>query len=314
MKITMLLSRLAIGMCGMVVGAYCSYTAFRNGQMLAPGLDGIAFGSAFSSVVVGSWFLLPLAAQSPSSRAIIMRAGWALCLAFVLINAIGFTATHRTHTVGDKANAITIYDMSLTSLKNAQERLTALKANARWAKTSGCSDATAERSIEFCRQVQQAQADVASNQAVVTAGKPATADAQADTIAWATQIDTAVVSRGLPIFMAVVLDVAASMFIWVAMTVYTGVRVAEHIEKFELPNIEVPVETPVAEPIAPAPVAKVRKPRKKPARKTAAQVDALKKAVGAFQPVGLTKAGKPDRRRKTFKRLNDQMAIASNDN
>jgi hypothetical protein len=280
---------LAIGICGGIVGAYCAYTAFRNGQMLASGLDGVAFGAAFAAVVVGSWFLLPLAALSPRSRAIIMRAGWALCLAFVLINAIGFTATHRTHTVGDKANAITAYDVSLKSLSEAQERLSALKANPRWAKTSGCSDATAERSIEFCGQVRDAQASVSSNQAVIATGKPATADAQADTIAWATRIDASVVSRALPIFMAVVLDIAASMFIWAAMTTYGP----SHSE----PKI---VEKP-----------KARK-AKVPSRKTAKQVAALKKAVGIVDQPRLTKSGKIDgrtRQARAVKRVTNRQLL-----
>ena len=226
MNYSLTLSRLAIGSCGAVVGAYCAFTAFRNGQTLAGGIDGIAFGSAFAAVVVGSWFLLPLAAQSPAKRAVLMRLGWALCLLFVLINAIGFTANHRTAVVGDKANTIVAYDVALTGLKTAQDALSAMKENRRWQSTSGCTDATAEKSIEFCRQVQQAQADIAKYQPVVSSGKPATADAQADTIAWVIRAETGVVSKAMPIFMAIVLDIAASLFIWGAMTTYAAPTVA----------------------------------------------------------------------------------------
>ena len=222
MQFTTAFSRFAIGTTGVIVGAYCAFTAYRNGLSLAGGIDGIAFGAAFASIVIGSWFLLPLAASASWPRAMIMRIGWAMCLAFVLINAIGFTAGHRTSTVGGKANAIRAYDAALVSLKQAQEQLSAMKDNPRWEATSGCTDATVPKSIAFCRRVAQAQTMAASHQSVISAGKPATADAQADTIAWATQINAAIVSKAMPIFWALVLDIGASLFIWAALTTEAG--------------------------------------------------------------------------------------------
>ena len=287
MQLSTLPSRLAIGMCGSVVGAYCAFTAFRNGQSLATGLDGIAFGSAFAAVVIGSWFLLPLAAASPRARRPLMRLGWALCVAFVLINAIGFTATHRTEKVGDKASAITAYDVALTALQAAQERLTAMKDNRRWQSTSGCTDATIPQSIEFCEDVRQVQSDITRNQAVVSSGRPATADAQADTIAWATRIDAHVVSRAMPIFMAVVLDIAASMFIWAALTTYG--------------------QTVKAAPV----IRKSRKTAAKPKsakvqRKSAPATDWTK--IESYQPI-MTKKGTIDRRRKIVKAANQNETV-----
>lgn len=226
-KSIMPLPRLATLICGYVVGAYCAYTAFRNGQSLANGLDGIAFGSAFSATVIGSWFLLPLAAASPRQRRPLIRLGWSLCVAFVLVNSIGFTANHRTEKVGERFSAITAYDVSLTALKAAQERLAAMKANPRWVRTSGCTDATVEQSIAFCKTVQQVQAEILKNQPVVTSGRPALADAQADTIGWVTRIDAHVVAKAMPVFWSVALEIAASLFIWVALTTYETPQVVK---------------------------------------------------------------------------------------
>jgi hypothetical protein len=214
---TTLPSRLAIGMCGIAVGAYCAYSSFRNGQAMASGLDGVAFGAAFAAIVVGSWFLLPLAEEFRGARAATMRTGWALCLAFVLINAIGFTATHRTEGVSGRATAIQTYDDAALALPSAMADLAAMKANARWQTTTGCTDATAEKSVAFCNDVKAKQADVASFQARVNAGRPGSADAQAETIAWVMRLDTITVSKALPIFMAVVLDIAASLFMFAAL-------------------------------------------------------------------------------------------------
>jgi hypothetical protein len=280
-KHTLTLSRLAIGICGAVVGSYCAFTAFRNGQTLASGVDGIAFGSAFAAVVIGSWFLLPLASQSPKGRAVLMRIGWALCLAFVLVNAIGFTATHRTTQVGDRNNAITSYDTALAGLAQAQERLSAMKHNARWQSTSGCTDVTVPQSVAFCDDLRATQAKADQFSATVSAGKPATADAQADTIAWMLRADAGVVSKAMPVFMAVVLDVAASLFIWVALTTYST------------------AVAPVVTTIAPAKAAKRSATRKtkKPARKDWTKAEAYTTKEPVF--------AKPDRRRKTMKPKND---------
>jgi hypothetical protein len=210
-------SRLAIGMCGVAVGAYCAYSSFRNGQAMASGLDGVAFGAAFAAIVIGSWFLLPLAEEFRGGRAAAMRAGWALCLAFVLINAIGFTATHRTEGVGGRTTAIQAYDAAIAALPSAMADLAAMKANARWQATAGCTDATAEKSVSFCADVRSKQVDVAKLQSQVNAGRPGAADAQAETIAWVMRLDAISVGRALPIFMAVVLDIAASLFMFAAL-------------------------------------------------------------------------------------------------
>ena len=252
-KTTTLPSRLAIGMCGFVVGAYCAYTAFRNGQAMAADIDGIAFGSAFAAVVVGSWFLLPLAEEFSGIRASVLRGGWALCLAFVLVNAIGFTATHRTEGVSSRTTAIQTYDAAIAALPLAETELAAMKQNARWAATAGCTNATAEASKLFCEAIATKQSELKGIQARVNQGRPGAADAQADTIAWVMQADASTVSRALPIFMAVVLEIAASLFMFAAMVPSAKAEapaatitepVVETKAEDALPVIEAKVETP----------------------------------------------------------------------
>lgn len=306
MQITTLLARLAIGLCGCAVGAYCTLSAFRNGQSLAPGIDGIMFGAAFAAVVIGSWFILPL------SRTPLARAGWFLCTGFVLANAIGYTATHRTETVGDKQNAITAYNAALTGYQQATERLTEMKGNDRWKSTSGCTDATVEQSVTFCHDFSATQAKADKFQAVVSAGKPATSDAQADTIGWVIQADTATVSKALPIFMAVVLDIAATLFMYLALA-------------SKPVSAEIASTAPVAKPVArrekqsqPVKIAtkkptvrksrKVEQKRKRtPAEKAAKQVKELKKLTtpASFKaPVRVTRKGKMDKRFKAARPAN----------
>lgn len=300
MKLTTLLARLAIGLCGCTVGSYCALSAFRNGQSLAPGIDGIMFGAAFAAVVIGSWFILPL------SRNPLARAGWLLCTGFVLANAIGFTATHRTETVGGKQNTIATYNTALTGIEQATERLNAMKGNDRWTSTSGCTDATVEQSITFCNDFSATQAKADEFQAVISAGKPATSDAQADTIGWVIQADTATVSKALPIFMAVVLDIAATLFMYLALA--SNVRNAEHSQ--------MSAETNIAKPVA-KPKAKKRTTRK--TRAVQKQNTAKQKAAKTFnEAFGVyTASGKIDGRtragRAIRKAANVNMTKAAND-
>lgn len=276
MKHTTFMARLAIGLCGCTVGSYCALSAFRNGQNLAPGIDGMMFGAAFAAVVIGSWFILPL------SRSPLARAGWLLCTGFVLANAIGFTATHRTGTVGEKQNSIATYNTALTGLQQATERLTAMKGNRRWESTSGCTNATVEQSVTFCNQFSATQAKADKFQAIVSAGKPATADAQADTIGWVIRADTATVSKALPIFMAVTLDVAATLFMFLAL--------ASNLQKMQIAE---PVATPKAEP------AKAKKRTTRKSRAVAKKHDAKLKAAKTVDEVfGAYRKGTIDGRTK----------------
>src|SRR5690606_9583503 len=143
--------------------------------------------------------------------------------------------------------------------QQATERLTAMKGNRRWESTKGCTDVTVEQSVAFCDQFSETQAKADKYQAIVSAGKPATSDAQADTIGWVIQADTATVSKALPIFMAVVLDIAATLFMYLALA--SNVRTAAHPKMSVETNIVEIVATPKAKP------AKAKKPTLRKSRK-----------------------------------------------
>jgi hypothetical protein len=296
MKITTAVARLAIGLCGLVVGTYCALSAFRNGQSLAPGIDGDMFGAAFAAVVIGSWFILPL------SRNPLARAGWLLCTGFVLANAIGYTASHRTTTVGEKQNTIAAYTTAQQGLEQATERLTAMKGNRRWESTKGCTDVTAEQSITFCNDFSETQAKADKLQAIVLAGRPATPDAQADTIGWVIQADTATVSKALPIFMAVVLDIAATLFMYLALVSKATPAISAVVS---------PVATPKTKSAkAKNPTARkdrvVQKRKQKQTANAVAKLKTIATNPASFKPpFRVRKNGNPDRRFKGAKAAND---------
>jgi hypothetical protein len=175
------LARLATGLSGLTVGAYCAFTAYQNGQSLGSGPDAVAFGSAFAAVVIGSWFLLPIAAQAKAdghrARSFSIKAGWVLCLTFVLINAVGSTSVHRGNKVPDNSTAIAAYDSAVAKDEQLRTELAAMKANQRWQGTSGCTDATAEKSRDFCAEVKRAQLGLDRAETSIKTGRPGAADA-----------------------------------------------------------------------------------------------------------------------------------------
>ena len=103
---------------------------------------------------------------------------WAICLTFSLTSALGFSALNRKDTTGARAVMAVNYQDLRTELKRSRERLSwipehrpaetvaaemaVLKQNRRWKRTSGCTDATASKSIKLCQSYHQLAAEFAA--------------------------------------------------------------------------------------------------------------------------------------------------------
>lgn len=212
----MLVPRLATGAAGFAIGATCALMAFRNGQGTAPGLEGALWASAYSSAVVGSWFLPSVARTAPRGYAV---AAWLLFLiatAFVLINAIGYTAKHRDSGVGAARDEIHAHDIAQREYERLTGELDAMKPNPRWVKTSGCTDITLPQSDKYCEGVRQVRGEIAKQQAVLARPKPLSADPQAERLSMVLTAAPETVADWLPIFVAVAMDLLASGLISMA--------------------------------------------------------------------------------------------------
>jgi hypothetical protein len=206
---------LLIAAGGCVAGAYSAYAAFSNGKLITDGAAGMMFGLAFASVVIISWIMLPWAdkrAEEGSYRdAWLWRMSWMMALGFVLANSIIYTVHYRTEMTETKGLRIDAYERAQRLETLAAAELTGLRTNPRWDATSGCSNATATRSIQFCEQVHDAQRRFQNAEAVLQQGRPASKDAGAETLAWVIGVDEAKIRRSLPIFWAVILELIASL-------------------------------------------------------------------------------------------------------
>jgi hypothetical protein len=206
---------LLIAAGGCVAGAYSAYAAFENGKLISGGSAGLMFGLAFGAVVVVSWLMLPWAdkrAEEGSHRdAWLWRVSWLLALVFVLVNSIAYAVHYRTEMTESRGLRIDAYERARQMEALATAEMTGLRMNPRWQLTSGCSNATAEKSKAYCGMVHNAQARIESAESQLTQGRPASKDAGAETLAWVLGVDEAKIRRSLPIFWSLILELMASL-------------------------------------------------------------------------------------------------------
>lgn len=213
---TTLVPRLAIGVAGFAVGASCTLMAFRNGQEAAGGPEGLFWGAAYASIVVGSWFLPSAARTVPRSYAAAAWALFALSTAFVLVNAIGYTAHVRDKGVGTARDQIHAHDIAQREYDRLAAELAAMKPNPRWAKTSGCTDVTVPQSDTYCSNVRRIQDELAKHQVTLAKPRPISADPQAERLSMVLLAAPETVADWLPIFFAIAMDLLASGLISMA--------------------------------------------------------------------------------------------------
>jgi hypothetical protein len=135
---------------------------------------------------------------------------------FVLVNAIGYTALHRDENVGSASTRIAAYDLALRDLPRLQAELEAKKPNPRWRATAGCSDVTVPKSDSYCADVRSVQDKIAEAANTVRTGKPLSSDPQAERLAMVLRVTPDQIGTFLPIFIAVVLELLATVAITAA--------------------------------------------------------------------------------------------------
>lgn len=213
-------ARACMLVAGLAGGAYCAGTAVMNGLSGAEGWAGYALGLSGGAVAFGSWFILPFATavkrEGDGFTALMMRLGWVMCTAFVLWNATGFTALHRTEKAGASEHKIAEYTRADRQLKSAEADLETAKKDARWASTGACTNATVEKSKAFCGQVAVIRSNISTAQYILQQGRPGSADAQAEAIGFVLQLNPALVAKLDPVLKALVQELAMSLFLFCA--------------------------------------------------------------------------------------------------
>lgn len=273
------LLRLLVSVCGAAAGAVCVYTAGENGRLLDAGEAGRFFGLGFMAIVVFSWTAWPLASWcarlGASAWSLGLKLAWIPLFIFVVSNAIMFTASHRVETVEGKGHVIEAYDGAKESRSRLLGELVTLKANPAWEASKACT-ARAKGSKVLCEQKAQLESRIQAAEAIIAKGKPGAKDAGAETLAWVIQGDAAKVGRAWPVYIAVMLEMVASLAFKLALSPWSPKRVTGIFRNSQIAEPEAD-----AEPAAPDALAQITAlVLASPNRSLATSVRELSKALG----------------------------------
>jgi hypothetical protein len=195
---------------GIASGAYCVRAAYQVGA----GAD-IWLGISLAAVAVISWGMLPWAdrraADGARIEAQIWRLGWIGVLGVVVINGVTYSAHYRTEMTGGDQLKIERYDDAKRQLARAERQLADLKLDTRWQVTAACVRPQGVVQVRYCGEVKSASEAIASAAAIKALGRPGSADAGAETVAWATGLNEDAVRRSIPIGWALASDIIASL-------------------------------------------------------------------------------------------------------
>lgn len=216
-----MITRIVLTLCGLAAGVYCIPAAFWNGVAMAEGSNGYILGFALAAIVVGSWLLGPIALERFRSGAIgagiVLTLAWVVTFGLVLANSVGFVATSRGQAVSSRVVAIERYERADADMKRFNTELQAAKSSPRWAITSGCtSNIVADASKAYCRDVAKLQKGIQEAEGTLKLGRPGTGDAQAEMLSWVTGMKIETISKALPLWTPIIMELAANGFFFAA--------------------------------------------------------------------------------------------------
>ena len=151
------------------------------------------------------------AREGAKIEAQLWRLAWLAALAVVIVNGVSYSAHYRVEQTGGAEVRIEAYEDAKRREARAEASLALLQKNALWEATAACSKKRSAKARDYCAQVAGAQAEIAAAAAIKSSGRPASADAGVETIAWITGVEARKVSRSIPLSWAAICDLLASL-------------------------------------------------------------------------------------------------------
>lgn len=184
-------------LCGLAVGVYSLPAAFLNGLALGgPGPSGYMIGSALVGMLGFSWFAFSWGSTLISGRVwvagLFVLTVWSVDTGTMLWLSAGFVATHRGELVSERQGQIDRYQ----------------RAQRDWERTDAeIQTADGLRRFKTAEQRRQEHQDA---KATLDAGRPAEADAMAETLSWLSggRISVGSVGRVFPVWLTVAAELA----------------------------------------------------------------------------------------------------------
>ena len=198
-----------------VIGAIAAAMNWRFGQTLGhTELDGYLFGALGVALVALNWVLPGAAAHAATRRARLQQAAciglWLVCATYTLVSSVGFSAVHRAENGADRQETADRYKTAKADHERLTGELAAMKASPKYEAAAGCADAKWKQA-DFCAEVKAKEAEIKAAKRDMDAGRPASIDPQAETLAKLTGFDIGSVSTGLAIAVAVVMELVSSL-------------------------------------------------------------------------------------------------------
>lgn len=214
-SVLIVLPRLMLGLAALPIGTWCLRGAYENGCDLA----GVWGGGAFASAVIACWFLPSLARTTTIGLAIVAWLAMVPGTAWVLVNAVGFAAKHRTANVSTQKNVIEAYDRAADDRTRLEAELLRMKTNPkkpgedhpRWTSTAGCSNATVAESTDYCAEVRRVRDGLDAARKILGQGRPLSADPMADSLRKLISMSAADINEWWPIWAAIISEGLATV-------------------------------------------------------------------------------------------------------
>lgn len=229
-----------------VIGGVVAAMNWRFGQTLGhTELDGYLFGALGVALVALNWIMPGAAAFAASRRARFQQAAamllWIVCAAFTLMSSIGISAMHRAENGAERLESAARYLRAKADHERLTGELAAMKTSPKYEAAAGCADAHA-RQADFCAAVKAKEAEIKAARRDVDAGRPASVDPQAETLASLTGFEVGQVSTALAVSVAVVMELVSSL----------GFFAVAHAERLPSASVAPPLKAPA--PVSSAPV------------------------------------------------------------
>ncbi|MDX2265427.1 MAG: hypothetical protein NW215_10695 [Hyphomicrobiales bacterium] len=219
---SMPVTRATLLACGAGGLAFSGLAAALNGYAQGGGdhLAGVVIAVAFVAAA-GAGALFPHLTGAALARkawgdAVIFGAASALCGLFVFLNAAGFVAQHRGEGVRGKTDAIGAFERAEADLAAARADLAAQKASPLWAASSACGAPKGETQRRLCAKAATLEAKIETASANLDRGRPASSDAHAELVAWATGAPAETVGKALPLYTGVFAELLAALCFFAA--------------------------------------------------------------------------------------------------
>jgi hypothetical protein len=198
-----------------VIGGIAAAMNWRFGQTLGHSeLDGYLFGALGVALVALNWIMPGAAAFAASRKARLQQAAciglWLICAAYTLVSSVGFSALHRAENASGRQELSERYTTAKADYERLTGELAAMKSSPKYTAASGCADAR-WRQADFCADVKTKEAEIKAAKSDMEAGRPASVDPQAETLARLTGFDVPAVSTALAVAVAVVMELVSSL-------------------------------------------------------------------------------------------------------